>query len=218
VVEHTDVVEKLAFRRDGLRVLSATGWIKTQDAKGWNPLTGELDTALAGTKFEALPADFVPGSRERDYVSGSGWQQLTVTRPDGNVVAQVGSASGGEASRSKEYSSSAVVIREMASGRVIHTLTGHSAEVVSLTFSPDGRRLATASFDRTIKLWDVQTGQDVFTLRGHTAGLVCLAFSPDGNEIVSGGFDGTARVWNATPLPSNVIAQHDARYRKRSRR
>jgi tetratricopeptide (TPR) repeat protein len=45
--------------------------------------------------------------------------------------------------------------------------------------------------------------------------LTILAFSPDGNRIVSGGFDQTARVWEATPLPSNVIAEHDARYRKK---
>src|SRR5262249_18722076 len=105
--------------------------------------------------------------------------------------------------------------REMASGQIVHTLTGHSAEIVSVGFSPDGRRLATASFDRTMKLWDVQTGQDVFTLLGHTAALACLAFSPDGNQIVTGSFDATARVWNAAPLASSVTAEHDARYQRK---
>ena len=116
------------------------------------------------------------------------------------------------ASRSKQHN--ALEIIEKASGRVVHTLTGHSADVTAVIFSPDGRRLATASFDRTVKLWDVQTGEDVFTLRGHTAGLSNLAFSPDGNLIISGGGDATARVWNATPLASDVIAKHDARYWK----
>jgi tetratricopeptide (TPR) repeat protein len=84
-----------------------------------------------------------------------------------------------------------------------------------MAFSPDGRRLATASYDRTVKLWDMQTGRDVFTLVGHTAGVVSVAFSPDGNQIVTGGIDFTARVWNATPLASNLTAEHDARYRQK---
>jgi tetratricopeptide (TPR) repeat protein len=59
------------------------------------------------------------------------------------------------------------------------------------------------------------TGQDVLTLRGHTTGVISLAFSPDGDRLASGGFDHTARVWNATPLPSKMLAEHDARYRKK---
>src|SRR5262249_5980165 len=101
------------------------------------------------------------------------------------------------------------------SGRIVHMLAGHSDNVVSIAFSPDGRRLATASYDRTTKLWDVQTGQHVFTLIGHTGGLVCLAFSPDGNQIVTGSFDATARVWNGAPIASSVTAAHDARYRRK---
>ena len=81
VVEHTGWVARLAFRRDGLRVLSETGCYGTDamPTKGWNPFTGELDTALAGTKFEKLPAEFVPGS---------GYRQTTATSPDGKLVAQ----------------------------------------------------------------------------------------------------------------------------------
>ena len=94
-------------------------------------------------------------------------------------------------------------------------MTGHSADVVSIAFSPDSLRLATASYDRTVKLWDMQSGQDVFTLVGHTAGVVSVTFSPDGNEIVTGGIDYTARVWNAAPLTSNMTAEHDARYQKK---
>ena len=98
---------------------------------------------------------------------------------------------------------------------MLHTLIGHTADVICAAFSPDGRRLATASFDRTIKLWDTATGRDVFTLRGHTAGVVALAFSPDGNRLVSGGIDNTARVWDATPLPAEILRADDDRYRRK---
>ena len=98
---------------------------------------------------------------------------------------------------------------------VLQTLIGHTAEVVGIAFSPDGRRIATASFDRTIKLWDTATGSEVFTLRGHTAGLLVLAFSPDGRRIVSGGIDSTARVWDATPLPADVLLAHESRFQRK---
>ena len=80
--------------------------------------------------------------------------------PDGKLVAHLNRKGGsGDASRSREYEVSSVVIRDATSGRVLHTLIGHTADVVCAAFSPDGRRLATASFDRTIKLWDMATGR-----------------------------------------------------------
>jgi hypothetical protein len=89
--------------------------------------------------------------------------------------------------------------------------------VVWITFSPDGRRIATASLDRTVKLWDTATGREVFALQGRTAGVFVLAFSPDGRRIVSGGIDYTARVWDATPLRDEVLQSQDARYQQKTR-
>jgi WD40 repeat protein len=92
-----------------------------------------------------------------------------------------------------------VVIRDEPSGRVLGTLIGHSGPVNCVAFSPLGDRVATASWDGTIKLWDPANGAEMLTLRGCPNGVNCLAFSPDGRRIVSGGVDGSARVWDATP-------------------
>ena len=82
-------------------------------------------------------------------------------------------------------------------------LRGHSQEVNSVVFGPGGHRIATASQDQTIKLWDAVTGEEVFTLRGHTGGVLGIAISPDGRRIASIGTDSTARLWVA-PGPEIV--------------
>ena len=66
-----------------------------------------------------------------------------------------------------------------------------------MAFSPDGKRLASASLDKTVKVWDATTGQEILTLKGHTGGVLGVAFSPDGNRLASGGWDGTVKVWDA---------------------
>jgi WD40 repeat protein/tRNA A-37 threonylcarbamoyl transferase component Bud32 len=79
----------------------------------------------------------------------------------------------------------------------LQTLRGHSGTVVSVAFSPDGRRIVTGSFDRTAKVWDASSGKELFTLRGHSAQVRWVAFSLDGRRIVTGSLDQTAKVWDA---------------------
>jgi hypothetical protein len=65
-----------------------------------------------------------------------------------------------------------------------------------VSFSPDGKRLASAGWDRTVKVWDAATGQQAHTLKGHTDGVCGVSFSPDGKRLASAG-DKTVKVWDA---------------------
>jgi len=74
--------------------------------------------------------------------------------------------------------------------------TGHTDEVTSVAFAPDGRTLASGSPDQTIKLWDVASGREVRTLSGHTHWVRSVAFSPDGRTLASGSYDNTIKLWD----------------------
>ncbi len=68
----------------------------------------------------------------------------------------------------------------------IATLKNHSNWVKSVAFSPDGKYLASGSYDNTVKLWSVESQKEVVTLQGHSDWVTSVAFSPDGKYLASG--------------------------------
>lgn len=78
----------------------------------------------------------------------------------------------------------------------------HTAFVNDVRFSPDGKRLATASTDRTISVVDVEKGEVVSTLEGHTSSVTSIAWSKDGNRLLSAGNDKTNRLWDVSKAES----------------
>jgi len=84
-----------------------------------------------------------------------------------------------------------------------------------VAFSPDGKQVASGSYDRTIKLWNSQTGQLLRTLAGHDKAVWSVAFNPQGHTLASGSEDETIKIWQVSslaavaPLASERPVVHD---------
>jgi WD40 repeat protein len=88
---------------------------------------------------------------------------------------------------------------DAATGALLATCRGHTSKILGAAFSPDGARLATTSFDGTVRQWDAGTGGEVEPPYDRHAGEVSTAvYSPDGQWVASAGTDRTIRVWQAT--------------------
>ena len=89
-----------------------------------------------------------------------------------------------------------VSLWDVASGRVVQRFLGHTKQILSVAFSPDGSKALTASDDATVKLWDTRTGQLIHDLKGQVDGVSSVSFSPDGHSLLVGSWDNTAVIWN----------------------
>lgn len=100
---------------------------------------------------------------------------------------------------------------DVATGKELRQLKGHTQGVDHLAYSPDGKTIATVSFDKTLKLWDPETGKERATLRGHKEQVLCVAYSPDGKTLATS--SGRWMDYDYTPGPGEVIVWDAATHR-----
>ena len=102
--------------------------------------------------------------------------------PDGRQLASAGA-------------DGSIKIWELAEGRLIRSMTGHTNWIFGLAFHPNGTRIASAGADGTVRLWEAAGGREILTLRGHHDRVHGVAFSPDGTRLASASADGVVRIW-----------------------
>ena len=81
--------------------------------------------------------------------------------------------------------------------RVRLTLSGHDDSLEQVAYGPDGARLATASRDKTVRIWEPASGRSALIIRGHGGAVTGVAFSPDGTHLATTSEDGYTRLWDA---------------------
>ncbi|WP_271254809.1 NACHT and WD repeat domain-containing protein [Pseudanabaena sp. Chao 1811] len=86
-------------------------------------------------------------------------------------------------------------------------LEGHRSGVRSVAFSPDGKTIASGSYDKSIKLWNLE-GKELSTLTGHSNWVRSVAFSPDGKTIASGSYDKSIKLWNLEGKELRTLMGH----------
>jgi WD40 repeat protein/tRNA A-37 threonylcarbamoyl transferase component Bud32 len=210
-------VRGLAFSLDGKTLASANEFVSPERGGHltlWEVATGQVLWDEPESETSTLCLAFSPDSRTiaagsgafndravtghvtlRDAAKGKelfrlrgqpgGVSSIAFSGPDGKMLAAAGFG--------------LIELWDLGSrDKPVHVLRAHESFVYDVTFSPDGRRLASGGYDGTIKLWDTATGKFALPLYGHTSKVVGLAFSPDGKTLASASEDMSVRLWDAT--------------------
>jgi RNA polymerase sigma factor (sigma-70 family) len=214
---HQQQINSLVFSPDGAMLASGS---HDQTMRLWDVATGQEVRQFTGHERGVMSVRFTPDGKT--LVSGSAdgalrvWETATgrelrqmgdkqsfvtgiALSPDGKLLASGGTDNlRPEDETTTQPRSWKVHLWEVATGKALLKLEGHTNEVQFVAFSPDGTVLASSGRDQTVRLWNPTTGKSLRTLEGHGERVRALAFSPDGKTLASGSWDNTLRLWEVT--------------------
>ncbi len=186
--------ERQDSRSEGSPVLEA--WDRESEAEYWEDEYWEDQESEDGAFWE-LWRNFTI-SRDQTHASSFDQDKLTVLKKTLNQTedllqfTDIGPNRGLLASASGDTS---IRIWDAATSQCLSVIEAHSAEITSISWSPDGHQLASASEDEKIKIWDPTTEQCLLVLTGHNDSVNDIAWSPNGSLLASGSDDGSVKIW-----------------------
>jgi len=175
---HTSQVDCLALSADGRRLL--TGGLDAT-LRVWDLSPDEKGGLKAGKELRQFKDQ--PGGVWAVALSADGKRALSsagMIEKDGQWV------------MGADFS---ILLWDLEAGKVLRKLEGHTKEVRTVAFSPDGKQALSGGWEKELRLWDLQTGKEIRRFEGHTEGVRRAVFSPDGRRALSAGKDGTVRLW-----------------------
>lgn len=207
--QHKGPIFALKWNKCGNYILSA-GVDKTTII--WDASTGQCTQQFA---FHSAPALDVDWQTNQAFASCSTDQRIHVCRLGVNEPIKTFKGHTNEVNAIKWCPQGQLLascsddmtlkIWSMNRDRCCHDLQAHSKEIYTIKWSPTGPGtnnpntnliLASASFDSTVRLWDVERGSCIHTLTKHTEPVYSVAFSPDGKHLASGSFDKCVHIWS----------------------
>jgi WD40 repeat protein/DNA-binding SARP family transcriptional activator/energy-coupling factor transporter ATP-binding protein EcfA2 len=208
---HNDIND-VAYSPNGAMLATAgdDGYLRV-----WDVRTGTLRASLKG------PTDTVWGpafSPDGSLVSAS-WVEAGVVellnvqtdrrvrtiRPGLAVPATTAFSPDGNRLAVSAFNATSAVVVDTRNGHRVYSLSGHGQPIVDADWSPNGRWLATAGIDDTVRVWDARTGRLRFTLADHTGPVNAVDWSADSTRLVSGSTDKTAKVWQISTDSATLL-------------
>lgn len=183
---HTDKANNLSFSADGKKLVSSS-YDKT--IRIWDIATGTCTQVLSGHTDKIRSTDISPDGKF--IVSASSdksvrlWDISTIGKTLQGHISAVGSAIfSPDGKKVITAYANVICIWDVASGKCLHVLKGHSKDITSLRFTKDGEHFLSSSFDGTIRLWQMATGKCMKVFQGHSETIKAIEISPDGKKLV----------------------------------
>jgi WD40 repeat protein/serine/threonine protein kinase len=214
---HTAEISTATFSPDGARIVTAS---HDMTARVWDTATGDPLLVLRGHTAWVSTATFSPDGSQvvtasedetaRVWDFKTGTELIPLKKRDSQMIVSAAFCPDGPRVVTGHFVHNTAHVWDVKTGTELLTLkeeagrrvltsafSGHTGQILSAAFSPDGTQLVTGSADNTARLWDIKTKRQLHVFKEHTGFVHSVAFSSDGTRVVTGSQDNTARVWNS---------------------